>query len=156
MQVAICDEVPGRPRDPVMALTLDRPVISLRDLIRARIALELEQLAEVETDPQDAEERLRKMQRRFLVVPDSVERQLNGERGPYGPGTRLFPGENREAGDAAPADAGRMAELAFAAFASGGFFVLTGERQILDLDEDLSFAETGDITFLKITPLQGG
>lgn len=155
MQIAIFDELPGRPRDPVMALTLDRPMINLRALIRARIALELEQLAEVAADPKGAEERLRMIRQRFLVVPDGVERQLNGERGVYGPGSRSFH-EDRGAGEAAPADAEKMAELAFAGFASGGFFVLTGERQLLDLDEELTLSETGDITFLKITPLQGG
>jgi hypothetical protein len=152
MQIAICDEVPGLPREQVASLQFNQPVISLRELIRARIALEMEQLAELASDPTSAEGRLLAAQKRFLVVPDSVERQLNGARGPYGPGTRPFP---RRDGTVLP-DEEVMAKIAFAAFAVGGFFVLTGERQILDLDEALPVAETGEMTFLKLTPLQGG
>lgn len=152
MHIAICDEVPGLPREQVASLQFNQPVISLRELIRARIALELEQLAELASDPASEEAQLRAAQKRFLVVPDCVERQLNGARGPYGPGTRPFP---RKDGIVLP-DEEVMAKIAFTAFAAGGFFVLTGERQVMDLDEELRFSETGEMTFLKLTPLQGG
>lgn len=47
-------------------------------------------------------------------------------------------------------------EAALAAFAGNGFLVLTGERQLTDLDEEIEPTPDLEITFLKLVPLVGG
>jgi hypothetical protein len=49
-----------------------------------------------------------------------------------------------------------QAEAALKAFRSNGFFVLVGDRQVDDLDEELSLAETDVVSFVRLVPLVGG
>ena len=47
-------------------------------------------------------------------------------------------------------------DLACRAFESNGFFVLIGDRQAEELDEEFSVALDTEITFVKLVPLVGG
>lgn len=159
MDIAILDEVVGTERESVLSIAVDRPTITARELIQLRIELEIEQLdlARRESAKRDehAQAQYSQKVRRFLVIPDCAERQLNGDRGAYGPGTKSLPVRRNE-GEALQPDIDVMVEVAFDAFARGAFFMLSGDRQILDLDEALTFTDTAEVTFLKLTPLQGG
>lgn len=48
------------------------------------------------------------------------------------------------------------ADEAIAGFERNGYFVFVGERQVDDLDELLSLAESDVVTFLLVYPLAGG
>ena len=148
-------------------MSVSAPTVTARELIRARVALEAERLLaelrdqQTETGRRNAE--LAERMKSFLVIPSAAERELNGPRGPYGPSTRGFPvsGEQGPYGRdprAFPvaADIEALADTAVAAFESGRFFLLVDDRQVTDLDEALGLAETSNVTFLRLTPLQGG
>jgi hypothetical protein len=159
MDIAILDETVGLEREAVLSIAVEKPIITARELIELRIELEIEHLELAQIDSAKRDERANALYlekvKRFLVIPDCLEKQLNGDRGAYGPGTKSLPmrTDNREV---LKPDINAMVEAAFSAFERGGFFLLAGDRQILDLDEELSFPDTAEVTFLKITPLQGG
>lgn len=159
MEIGVIDEMPGLAPAHVMTLRLDRPVISLADLIRARVEVEVERLEAVRVGAQAAltaeEAMFRARVSQFLVMPDAVERALNGDRGAYGPGVRALQQRRNEGGDLS-LDSAAMVAVALDAFQRGAFFVLTGERQLIDLDEEIDIARTTDVTFIKLTPLKGG
>lgn len=48
------------------------------------------------------------------------------------------------------------AEAALRAFARNSFFVLVGDRQVDDLDEELTLAETDVVRFVRLVALAGG
>jgi hypothetical protein len=50
----------------------------------------------------------------------------------------------------------RQADVAEEAFLRSGFFVLVGDRQVEDLDEELALATDAEIRFIRLTPLVGG
>jgi hypothetical protein len=50
----------------------------------------------------------------------------------------------------------RQADAAERAFTRNGFFMLTGDKQIEDLDEIVSLAGSPDVVFVKLVPLAGG
>ncbi|MFD0853690.1 hypothetical protein ACFQ07_15740 [Actinomadura adrarensis] len=50
----------------------------------------------------------------------------------------------------------RQAAIAERAFESNGFFVLTGDHQVEDLDETVDLTKAPDLVFIKLIPLAGG
>jgi hypothetical protein len=50
----------------------------------------------------------------------------------------------------------RQADIAVAGFTKNAFFVLVGDRQVEDLDEELQLRETDDLAFVRLVPLVGG
>jgi len=104
------------------------PVL-LRDLIRHRVR---EEVAAFNARPSS----------RFngLVQPTDSEHTLNGYalRRPR----RL--------------DWEAQAESAVEAFMHNGFFVFVGGRQVDDLDEELTLADTDVVSFVRLVPLVGG
>jgi hypothetical protein len=50
----------------------------------------------------------------------------------------------------------KQADAAVTAFGRNGFFVLVGDRQVEDLDEQLTLDEASDVAFVKLVPLVGG
>ena len=50
----------------------------------------------------------------------------------------------------------RQADAAITAFQRNGFFVLVNGRQAIELDEEISVADTEDVAFVKLMPLVGG
>lgn len=127
--VTLHDET--RPGTVTGSVTLeDIPAaLTLRDLIRTRVR---EEVARVNADPG--------REFRTLVQPADAERTLNGFR--LREPRRL--------------DWEKQAEVAEEAFRRNGFFVLVGDRQVEDLDEELQLDADSEIRFLKLTPLVGG
>ncbi len=102
--------------------------LTLRDLIRFRVR---EEVARYNASPLP----------RFkgLVQPTDAEAHLNGYLLPR---TRM--------------DWEAQAVTAIRAFERNGFFVFVGERQVGDLDEELSVADTDVVSFVRLVPLVGG
>lgn len=75
-----------------------------------------------------------------LVQPEDTERVLNGYalRTPR----RIDPET--------------QTELALKAFAGNGFLLLVGDRQVIDLDEEIELLMGTEVTFLKLVALVGG
>ena len=103
--------------------------VRLRELIRLRVR---EEVARHNARPVD----------RFngLVRPTAAEADLNGY---------LLPTPAR-------IDWERQADAAVAAFERNGFFVLVGDRQVEDLDEELTLDEASRVVFIRLVQLVGG
>ncbi|MET9734876.1 hypothetical protein ABZZ79_30820 [Streptomyces sp. NPDC006458] len=103
--------------------------MSVRELIRLRVR---EEVARHKARPRD----------RFngLVRPDDAETALNGYR----------------LREPRRIDWERQADMAEQAFLANGYFVLTGDRQIEDLDEQIDLTAAPDLVFIKLVALVGG
>ncbi|QKG20641.1 hypothetical protein [Actinomadura verrucosospora] len=103
--------------------------MTVRELIRLRVR---EEVARFNAGPST----------RFngLVRPDDAEAELNGYR----------------MRDRRTLDWERQAEIAERAFLRNGFFVLAGDRQVEDLDEEIDLTGDPDLVFVKLVPLVGG
>jgi hypothetical protein len=103
--------------------------MTVRELIRLRVR---EEVARHNARPSD----------RFngLVRPDDAETELNGYR----------------LREARRIDWERQADIAERAFLGNGFFVLAGDRQVEDLDEEVDLTAGPDLIFIKLLPLAGG
>ena len=104
-------------------------VITVRELVRLRVR---EEVARYNSAPTG----------RFqgLVRPADAEVELNGYR------------------VAAPRrlDWEQQADAACAAFERNGFFVLVGDRQVVNLQETVELSAASDVAFIKLVPLVGG
>ncbi len=125
----VFDESPGQERRTVLTLRLASERITARDLIRRRVEEEVESFNSAESEV-------------FLglIEPTDAERSLNGYR--LRKRRRL--------------DAEKQVAVALQAFANNGFVLLFDDRQVEDLDEELTIAEGSIATFLKLVPLVGG
>ena len=130
--ITLYDETLPGERTPALSLSLLSSRITLRELIRRRIYEEVQQyhVAPPET------------LFRGLVTPSPAERLLNGEKAETKPRRRL--------------DWEAQYERALAAFARNGFFVLVGDRQVEDLDEEIELKVHTEVSFVKLVPLVGG
>lgn len=127
--VRVVDETTSGDREVAGEIEFASPVITLRDLIAARVRQELEN--------RRIESACRK------IAPDErseTERLLNDSPKVAPPGDDLE----------------KRLQQAFRSFESNGYLVLTKDRQLTDLDEFLDVAELGEIRFLKLVPLIGG
>lgn len=123
---------------PAGEVSFSKPTTTIRELIRARVELEVER----------TRDRLGPLKE--LVKPGPAEAALNGDRGSYGFGSLfLDPTRGR-------LDVDALAGHAEEAFLKGRYYLLVGDRQAESLDEVIDLAHTGEATFLLITPLQGG
>jgi hypothetical protein len=112
------------------AITLELPErTTLRDLIRTRVR---EEVARHNLAP--------KAQFNGLVQPVDSEETLNGYR----------------LAKVRTLDWERQADAAEEAFGRNGFFVIVGERQVEELDEELELDADTEIRFVRLTPLVGG
>jgi hypothetical protein len=50
----------------------------------------------------------------------------------------------------------KQAATALEAFERNGYFVFVDERQVDNLDEELTIADTGVVSFVRLVPLVGG
>jgi hypothetical protein len=103
--------------------------VTLGELIRHRVR---EEVARYNAKPDD----------RFngLVAPSDAEWTLNGYRLRR---PRVLDWE-------------AQAKVTLDSFAHNGFFVFVGDRQVDDLDELLTLAESNDVSFVRLVPLVGG
>src|SRR5882724_9622926 len=127
---------------PVGEVRFHKPVITVRELIGVRVDLELEAHRERETAV------------RNRVMPDidisSHELQLNGAEKALRPSMFMA----CRGGESLARD--RMIEAAEQGFLRNRFFILLDDRQAEHLDDQLELEKTGKVTFLLLTPLQGG
>ena len=127
--ITIYDETLGGVKTPALRLSLLSSRLSLRELIRRRIYEEVQEHNAVPDRPF-----------RGLVTPTAAERALNGEKAD----------RNRRINWEA------QYERALAAFAHNGFFVLVGDKQIEDLDDEIELKVNTEVSFVKLVPLVGG
>jgi hypothetical protein len=114
----------------VGSIAVDVPgTVTLRELIRLRVR---EEVARYNAQPTE----------RFqgLVRPTAGEEDLNGYR------MRAQ----------ARIDWEKQADAAVTAFGRNGFFVLVADRQVEDLDEELTLDEASDVAFVRLVQLVGG
>jgi hypothetical protein len=118
---------------PAGEIRFPRPKASVRELIRARVELEVER------------------QRDKVVIAGPAESALNGRREAGGFASLFLRGGASEGKglEALVAEAER-------GFALGRYFILLDDRQAESLDDEIDLGRTGEATFLLITPLQGG
>jgi len=128
----LTDEIGGEIYS-VGEVRLHKPVITVRELIGVRVDLELEA-------------------HRDRVMPgvSSRELQLNGPEKTLRPS--LF--QACRGGDSLARD--RLIVAAEQGFLRNRFFILLDDRQAERLDDQLELDKTGTVTFLLLTPLQGG
>lgn len=135
----LTDEIGGEVYS-VGEVRFHKPVITVRELIGARVDLELEAHREREAIV------------RNRAMPDisSRELQLNGAEKALRPSMFLA----CRNGESPARD--RMIEAAEQGFLRNRFFILLDDRQAEHLDDQLELDKTGNVTFLQLTPLQGG
>lgn len=103
--------------------------LTLADLIRRRVR---EEVARANAEPgRDF---------RTLVKPVDTEATLNGYR----------------CRQPKQIDWERQAAVAEEAFKRNGFFVIVGDRQVEDLDEEIDLTVETDVRFVRLVPLVGG
>ncbi|MFD7397359.1 hypothetical protein ACFV60_20260 [Streptomyces virginiae] len=128
--VTFVDETTAGGRSEGWGLDMVEERLTLRELIRRRI---FQEVAEYHAERPEVFHGL-------LVRPEGAERALNGYalRTPR----RIDPR--------------KQTELALAAFERNGFLVMVGDRQILDLGEEMDLPFGVEVTFLKLVALVGG
>lgn len=108
-----------------------RERLTVREIIRARIWQEVHE--------HNAKRRVAPFE--GLVRPMPEEQRLNGEK---------TPAIHR------PINWERQYKAALKAFETNGFFILVGERQAENLDEEFDIGTETEVSFLKLVPLVGG
>jgi hypothetical protein len=136
----LTDEIGGEVYS-VGEVRLHKPVITVRELIAARVDLELEVHLDREAE----------VRRRAMPDISARELQLNGAETALRPS--LFRACGR--GELSPTR-DKLIEAAEQGFLRNRFFILLDDRQAERLDDQLELAKTGTVTFLQLTPLQGG
>jgi hypothetical protein len=135
----LTDEIGGEVYS-VGEVRLHKPVITVRELIGVRVDLELEANRDREAE----------IRQRTMPGLSSRELQLNGVEKALRPSLfRACAGGDSPARD-------RMIEAAEQGFLRNRFFILLDDRQAENLDDELELDRTGTVTFLQLTPLQGG
>lgn len=126
--VLVIDETTAGDRSagPMLEFLTER--VTVCELIRSRVYQEV------------TEHNAMRALRPMLVEPAADELALNGERSAAG--RRV--------------DWERQFDLAVSAFAGNGFLIFAGDRQLLDLDEEIDVHHDTEITFLRLVPLVGG
>jgi hypothetical protein len=117
-----------------------KPVITVRELIGVRVDLELEAHRDREAE----------IRSRAMPEISSRELQLNGAEKALRPSIFMA----CRGGESLARD--RMIEAAEQGFLRNRFFILLDDRQAEHLDDQLELDNTGKVTFLLLTPLQGG
>jgi hypothetical protein len=129
MQVRILDSRPGAGA-VAREWEFDSPRITLRELIRRRVADEVEQFNRDRPEIFEG-----------LVQPDESEQILNGYRVKFHYLRTL--------------DAEKQFERAIQAFEKQRFLVIAAGRQVESVDEEIDLSG-GEVEFIKLAPLIGG
>lgn len=128
-RLVVTDATPaGRTTARLLLADVPTPV-TLRELIRHRVR---EEVARHNANPVE--------RYNGLVVPTGSERELNGDRARS---PRVLDWE-------------AQAQVALNAFERNGFVVFVGDRQVADLDDELTLAESDEVSFVRLVPLVGG
>ncbi len=131
MTVTIRDETSSGSVTNELSLDVLTERVTVRELIRSRVYQEVQDY-----------NRHRSSGAVFhgLVTPTDCEKTLNGER----------PKDRREV------DWKVQFEKACDAFERNGFFILIGDKQAEELDEEIALPHNMTLSFVKLTPLVGG
>jgi hypothetical protein len=129
LSVRVFDEVPSGSPKHELTLELPAPRVTAREIIRRRVTAEVEAYNKSPAEFFNG-----------LVQPVDAERTLNGYR----------------LAARRPLSAEAQCDKALEAFQRNGFFMLVGDHQVETLDEEISFGETTDVTFVRRLPLVGG
>jgi len=129
MQVRILDSRPGA-ATVVREWDFDAPRITLRELIRQRVAREVEQFNRERPEIFEG-----------LVQPEESEQILNGYRVKFHYLRTIDPE--------------RQFERAIQAFDKRRFLVIAAGRQVESVDEEIDLG-AGEVEFIKLVPLVGG
>lgn len=131
--VRLYDETLQGARTEAVVLDFDAERVTVRELIRRRVAEEVRRHAEAPGEPFVG-----------LVQPAPLERALNTARR-----TRAPP-PPREI------DPEAQARVACEAFEHNGFFVLVDDHQVTELDAMVVLRPDVSISFVRLVPLVGG
>jgi hypothetical protein len=128
------DQVPGVGSNRGPQLLFETGTITARDIVRARVELEVERYnSSAETEVPRLVD---------LVAPPPVERELNGL--------------NREWRQRRKLDAGAQIEVALDAVRRGRVIIMFNGVQVRDIDAALFVTPVSEARFLKLVPLVGG
>lgn len=127
--VIIRDETKPGTRGEPFPLELLQERLTLRELIRERVYQEVKDFNANQAQVF-----------RGLVQPSGAEQERNGWR----------------VATSRAIDWKEQFEAALEAFAHNGFLVLVDDRQVDDLDAELTVSPSTEVTFLKLLPLVGG
>jgi hypothetical protein len=131
----IIDQVLGAGTKRGPQLSFKVGTITARDIIRARVALEVERYnSATEVEAACLVD--------LVAPPPAVELELNGP--------------NRERRQRRKLDAGTQIEVALEAVRRGRVVILFNGIQVRDLDEALIVSPVSEARFLKLVPLVGG
>jgi hypothetical protein len=130
--IILYDETLWGERTPALRLSLLSSHITLRELIRRRIFEEVQEHHAAPGAPF-----------RGLVTPSENERVLNEDKASSTATLRRIDWEAQFA---------RACE----AFERNGFFVLVGDRQVENLDDEIELKVETVVSFVKLVPLVGG
>ena len=114
---------------PIMELLFPNNTITVADLIRQRVCLEVERFIETLT-----------VQKNALVALTDEELQLNQKN-------------ERKPSDGLKE---RQCAKALKAFESNQFFVIVGDQQVTDPDEPIVVNDLIQVEFFRLRPLVGG
>lgn len=109
-----------------ISLKFETEYISVKELIAARIKVELEKC-------QNNSESYVK----GLVIPTDIQQRLNRKEPPT-------------------IDVEKQVYVALDAFKKNGFFILVDDEQVEELDQKFLVDESTTVSFIKLTPLVGG
>jgi hypothetical protein len=128
------DQVLGVGSNPGPQLSFETGTITARDIVRARVELEVERYnSSTEAEPPCLVD---------LVAPPPAERELNGL--------------NREWRQRRKLDAGAQIEVALDAVRRGRVIIMFNGIQVRDIDAALLVTPVSEARFLKLVPLVGG
>ncbi|GJM31943.1 MAG: hypothetical protein DHS20C18_09440 [Saprospiraceae bacterium] len=127
--ITIRDTTPTGQLEHELKLVFQTSVVTVEDLIRARVCQEVESYNEEKPN-----------YFRSLVQPVEAERLLND------PKLR----KRKQI------DVEQQYYLALDFFQKNGFFILVDDQQVTELSTEISLKENSQVTFIKLTPLVGG
>jgi len=127
--VTVFDETSSGARNGALTLEFLTERVSARELIRSRVYQEVTEYNARQTGFFNG-----------LVQPSDAERTLNGFR--LQPRRRI--------------DWQQQYAKAIQAFEGNGFLLLVGDRQLLELDEEIELRAGTEVSFLRLVPLVGG
>jgi hypothetical protein len=127
--ITIHDETSSGQRTAELTLEFLTERVTVRELIRSRVYQEVTEYNARQSGVFQG-----------LVQPTNAERTLNGYQ---------LKSKRR-------IDWEQQYALALRAFEGNGFLLLAGDRQLMDLDEELELRHDSSVTFLRLVPLVGG
>jgi len=139
INILITDEHFGKSKLSIFELEYPSEKVTIREIITRRVEEEVVRVTHMQQNPKHikAEHRmflagLTKLSPEVLLNPVSETKRVKS------------------------INAAEAVRTALKAFAAGKYFVLFNDRQYENLDEEITLTPNSEVTFLRLTPLQGG